>query len=230
LITDALLISAVIVVVRIPWVFATAYLPGALSPRLRTRDPYPPWQYVAVVAWAGMRGVDSLATALALPLVTSQGSPFPDRPLILFLTFCVIFATLVLQGLSLGPIIRWLKLKDDDLAEREEVIARLKLSQAGSARLEDLAREGSVAEPMLDLLRNNYAERIRRYSSEHDEVDVRESAGVDQQSTLYRRVRRKLLGAERMELIRLRNQGVIGEEVLRTVQHDLDLEESLLGE
>jgi Na+/H+ antiporter len=230
LITDALLISAVIVVARIPWVFATAYLPGALSPRLRTRDPYPPWQYVAVVAWAGMRGVDSLATALALPLVTSQGSPFPDRPLILFLTFCVIFATLVLQGLSLGPIIRWLKLKDDDLAEREEVIARLKLSQAGSARLEDLAREGSVAEPMLDLLRNNYAERIRRYSSEHDEVDVRESAGVDQQSTLYRRVRRKLLGAERMELIRLRNQGVIGEEVLRTVQHDLDLEESLLGE
>jgi Na+/H+ antiporter len=230
LIRDALLISVVIIVVRLPWVFATAYLPGALSPRLRARDPYPPWQYVAVVAWAGMRGVDSLATALALPLVTGQGSPFPDRALILFLTFCVIFATLVLQGLSLGPIIRWLRLKGDDLAEREEVVAHLKLSQAGSARLEDLAREGGIPERMLEVFRNDYAERIRRYSSEREEVDVRDSAGVDQQSTLYRRVRRKLLGAERLELIRLRDQGVIGEEVLRSVQRALDLEESLLAE
>src|SRR5882724_6777181 len=105
-------ISVAVIIIRILWVFPATYLPRLLSKSLRQRDPYPPWQYVAIVAWTGMRGVVSLAAALALPLTVEGGAPFPGRDLILFLTFCVIFATLVLQGLSLPFLIRWLGIKD----------------------------------------------------------------------------------------------------------------------
>jgi Na+/H+ antiporter len=230
LIAYALLISATIIVVRLVWVFPAAYLPRALSRRLRERDPYPPWQQVAVVGWAGMRGIDSLAAVLALPLVTSQESPFPDRDLILFLTFCAIFATLVLQGLSLAPLIRWLKLSEDGGPDQEEAKARLKSTRAGSARLEQLATEGQLPEEMLDDFRGHYAERIRRHSSALDGAKDGERERAEQQSDVYQRVQRELVAAERQELIRLRNQGVINDEVLRRVQRELDLEESLLGE
>lgn len=121
LVRSGVLISLTVVVTRIFWVFPATYLPRLLNRRLRERDPYPPPQNTAVVAWAGMRGVVSLAAALSLPLTTGLGEPFPERSLILFLTFCVILTTLVLQGLSLPPLIRLLGLKDDGQAEREEV-------------------------------------------------------------------------------------------------------------
>ena len=230
LILYALLISLTIIVVRIIWIFPAAYLPRILSRRLRERDPYPPWQEVALVGWAGMRGLDSLAAALALPMVTNQGSPFAARDLILFLTFCIIFATLVLQGLSLAPLIRWLKLKEDSGADREEVKARLKSTRAGRTRLEQLADEGWMPEEMLDDFRSHYADRIRRHSAVLDGTDARDRANIEKQSSVYERVRRELVAAERQEVIRLRNQDVISDEVLRTVQRELDLEESLLEE
>jgi len=225
-----LLISFTIIVVRIAWVFSIAYIPRALSRRLRERDPYPPWQQVAFVAWAGMRGVDSLAAALALPLLTNQGAGFPGRDLILFITFCIILVTLVLQGLSLAPLIRWLQLGEDSTAQQAEFKARLKTSRAGSARLEQLAREGWIPEPLLDDFRSHYSERIRRNSSALDGTDDRDGAIGEEESSAYQRVQRALLAAERQELIRLRNQDVINDEVLRTVERDLDLQESLLGE
>src|SRR6266567_1965340 len=109
----AVLISLAVIVIRILWVFPATYLPRLLFKRIRQRDPYPAWQHVAVVAWTGMRGVVSLAAALALPLTLGNGSAFPGRDLLLFLTFIVILATLVVQGLSLPPIIRWLGIEDD---------------------------------------------------------------------------------------------------------------------
>src|SRR6516165_3000192 len=114
------------IVVRIVWVFTSTYLLRLMSASLRKSDPYPVWQNVTIVAWTGMRGVVSLAAALAVPLTLENGSPFPGRDLILFLTFVVILATLVVQGLSLPPIIRWLKVEDDGLTDKEEREARLK--------------------------------------------------------------------------------------------------------
>lgn len=110
LVRSGVLVSLTVVLVRIVWVFPATYLPRLLDRRLRERDPYPAPGSVAVIAWAGMRGVVSLAAALSLPLTTEGGAPFPERSLILFLTFCVILTTLVLQGLSLPPLIRLLGL------------------------------------------------------------------------------------------------------------------------
>jgi Na+/H+ antiporter len=226
----ALLISLTIIVVRIVWVFPAVYVPQALSERLRERDPGLPWQGVAILAWAGMRGVDSLAAAMALPLMTAAGSPFPSRDLVLFLTFCIILVTLVLQGLSLGPLIRRLKLKDDDSEEMEEAQARLMSTRAGSARLEELAAEGWIPRWMLDDFRSHYATRTLHHSSALDGADDEDREAVERDAAAYKRVRRELLDAEREELIRLRDKGVISDDVFRTVQRDLDLQESLLKE
>ena len=113
------IVSATVILVRIPMVYATAYIPRWASRRIRERDPYPPWQWPAFVSWAGMRGAVSLAAALALPLTTDADAPFPGRDLIQFLAFCVIVATLVGQGLTMPLVIRLLGLETDTLSEKE---------------------------------------------------------------------------------------------------------------
>src|SRR5437764_11769744 len=103
--------------------FGATYLPRLLS-RTFARKNRAPWQHTALTAWTGMRGADSLAGALAIPFALPSGAPFPGRDLILLLTFCVIFATLVLQGLTLSPLVRWLRVVDDRITEQEERGAR----------------------------------------------------------------------------------------------------------
>jgi CPA1 family monovalent cation:H+ antiporter len=131
-------VSVVTIVIRFLWVFPATYLPRLLVPGLRERDPSPSWQSPAVIGFAGMRGVVSLAAALALPLEIDGGSAFPSRDLVLFLSFCVILATLVGQGLSLAPFIRWLGLANERLAEQEEKLARRETTLAALARLAEL--------------------------------------------------------------------------------------------
>src|SRR5262249_49416998 len=138
------------------------YLPRLLSKKLRARDPSPPWQVVAIVGWTGMRGVVSLAAALALPQETVQGAPFPARDLILFLTFVVILVTLVLQGSTLPWLIRAFALKDDRSAEQEERVARLKANEAALARLDELAQKEGVDHDILRRLRVEYEDRLRQ--------------------------------------------------------------------
>ncbi|MDB6148242.1 MAG: Na+/H+ antiporter [Spartobacteria bacterium] len=120
LIDDALLICATVVLSRIAWVVIGTYVPRLLSQRLRARDPIPPWQEVAIIAWAGMRGVVSLAAAFALPFTLNDGTPFAARSYILFFTFCVILTTLVGQGLTLPWLIRKLKVRDDGSTDEED--------------------------------------------------------------------------------------------------------------
>src|SRR5207249_6454637 len=116
----ATIISLAVILIRILWVFPASYLPRLLFKSIRERDPYPAWQHVTIVAWTGIRGVVSLAAALALPFTIQTGAPFPGRDLILFLTFVVILTTLVVQGLSLPFLIKWLGVTDDHAAEKEE--------------------------------------------------------------------------------------------------------------
>src|ERR1700736_2186039 len=138
LVWHGVLISCAAIAVRIAWVFASTNLVRLTSVRFRKIDPYPAWQNVAIVAWTGMRGVVSLAAALAVPLTLSNGSPFPGRDYILFITFSVILATLVLQGLSLPALIRRLGVVDDGLANVEERTARLKANEAALAYLAEV--------------------------------------------------------------------------------------------
>src|SRR5262249_12758252 len=122
------LTSAAVILIRPIWVFPATWLPRLLIKRVRERDPMPRWQHVSIVAWSGMRGVVSLAAALALP-ISLGGRPFPQRNLIIFLTFCTILSTLVLQGLSLPVLVRWLGIKEQS-DEKHERGVRLKLAQS----------------------------------------------------------------------------------------------------
>ena len=221
LIADALWVSLTVIIARIIWAFTATYLPAKLSRRLRELDPLPPPRSVGVLSWMGLRGGISLAAALAIPFTLPGGAPFPDRDLILFVTFGVILATLVGQGLSLPWLIRRLGVETDGKADREENMARLKAAESAAARLEQLAGEPWVPDSLAAYLRKFYAEQTERYCArggdQHD-GDREEFAAA------YSRLRRELVSAERETVIGLRDDGIISDPVLARVQHDLDLE------
>jgi Na+/H+ antiporter len=221
----ALFISVAVILIRILWVFPASYLPRLLFKSIRVRDPYPAWQHVAIVAWTGMRGVVSLAAALALPLTVSGGQPFPGRDLILFLTFCVILATLVLQGLSLPFLIRWLGIKDDRRREKEERHARLKANRAALARLNEVAERDTAKADALERLRIEYEDRIRQLESYEPESADGPSHLF---SSEYEALSYEALKTESQTILQLRNESVINDEVLRSIQHDIDLAEARL--
>lgn len=219
----AALISLTAIVVRFLWVFPAGYLPRFLSPSLRARDPYPSWRNVTVVAWIGMRGVVSLAAAFALPFTLSGGDPFPQRELILFLTFGVIVATLVLQGLSLPWLLRRLGVVDPKAQSREERKARLAAAQAAMARLDQLAAENSNHAEHLDRLRWRYDRRNRRLALD---TNAPESEQCELTSGAYERLRRDLLNSEREVIRKLRDEGAISDEVMLRIDRELDLEDT----
>ena len=225
LIWSAVFISLAVILVRITWVFPATYLPRLLSKHVRAHDPYPSWRHVAIVAWTGMRGVVSLAAAMALPLTRQDGSPFPDRDLIVFLSFVVILATLVAQGLSLPPLIRWLKIEDDDSREKEEREARLAANKAALARIGEIATGESTKTDAHKRLRIEYEDRIRQ-------LEATEPGHVKRHLRLfsneYEALSRDTLHVERRTILQLRNKQVINDEVLRRIQMDIDLAEARL--
>jgi CPA1 family monovalent cation:H+ antiporter len=177
------------------------------------------------MSWAGMRGVDSLAAALALPLVTRSGAPFPDRAMIVFLTFSVILATLVLQGLTLSPIIRWLRIVDDSSLEEEERQARLKANQAGLAKLAEVAKLRHVEEGLVGRLRAEYEDRIQQLAAPEPGTGPTK---LSLYSPEYEKLLREILGVERKTILQLRNERAINDQVLRRIQRDIDLAEARL--
>jgi CPA1 family monovalent cation:H+ antiporter len=218
----AVLVCGVVIVVRILFVFPLTYLRVTLDRALRARDPVPPWRDVTLVAWTGIRGAVSLAAALAIPLTTDQGAPFPHRDLIIFLTYSGILATLLLQGLSLPAVIRALGVQgaDDDACGEDR--ARLLAAQAALARLDELADEPWVRPETLRRMRGIYEYRTRRFEARMTDDD---DGDIEEGSIAYQRLRRKILEAERAEIIRLRNQGRINDDIMRRVERDLDLED-----
>src|SRR5262249_52196784 len=146
--------------VRICWVFPATYLPRWLSRRWRERGPASTWQQTVIVAWAGMRGVVSLAAAFALPLLIGNRQPFPGRSYILFLTFCVILTTLVFQGLTLPMLIRKLGVKDDGVINLEERKARLQANEAAVDYIEQKALQENFPEEVMVRVRAEYCDRI----------------------------------------------------------------------
>jgi CPA1 family monovalent cation:H+ antiporter len=174
---------------------------------------------VFVVSWAGLRGVVSLAAALALPHV--DGTDFPQRNLIIFITFVVILVTLVGQGLSLPWLTRVLGVTAVSGRGAEEATARARATEAGLARLAELEREYPDHEPLVRELRERYAHRAS-HQWEHQDAPRDE---VELELFEHRLIRRAVLDAERDAVIRLRDDGVVGDEALRVLERDLDLEE-----
>jgi CPA1 family monovalent cation:H+ antiporter len=209
--------------VRFLWLFVATYFPRLFSKTFRRKNPAP-WQQTALIAWTGMRGADSLAGALAIPFLLADGTPFPGRDLILLLTFCVIFGTLIAQGLTLKPLVRWLRIVDDHVTEKEERLARLRANEAALARIEDLGSSGQARPESVERLRSEYADRIRQLSKDasHEE-SLRRLYSKD-----FEQLAREALETERETVIGLRNQDTINDEVLRRIQHDIDLAEARL--
>jgi CPA1 family monovalent cation:H+ antiporter len=225
LVTYALAISLAAIVIRVLWVYPGAYLPRWLFRSIREREPHPPWQNVMIVAWTGMRGVVSLAAALAIPLTLADGSPFPGRDLILFLTCAVIVATLVVQGLTLPTLIRWLKVTDDGADDQEEHDARLRANQGALARLNELAQSSTLDPEVVQRIRVEYEDRIRQ-------LGISDSSDGHAPHRLfapdYEHLSREILGVERQIILQLRNEHVINDDVLRRIQRDIDLAEARL--
>jgi monovalent cation/hydrogen antiporter len=217
----ALAIAGTVILVRLAWMFPAAWLPRRLFRRIREHDPMPSWQQLVLVGWTGMRGAVSLAAALAIPLTTDAGQPFPGRDLILFLTFATILATLVLQGLSLPAVIRALELGSDGLEHKEETKARIHAADAALRRLDELTSEDWVRDDTAERLRGFYGFRRNRFAVRFDETD---DGALEQRSMNYQRLRRELLEAEREAVVELRQLGRISDDVMRRIERDIDLE------
>jgi len=219
LIGQGALVSAVVVAVRLGWGFSVPYLV-----RLFDRRPSQVMRRVGakerlLLGWSGMRGAVSLAAALALPL------DFPLRNLILFLTFSVILATLVVQGLTLPALIRRLRFEQDDAVEREELRARLAATHAAIDRLDQLAGADWTRDDTVERLHGLYEFRRRRLKARGGYL---EDDGTEDRSLAYQRLVRELLQAQREAIVRLRNQGAISNEVMHRIERELDLEDSRL--
>ncbi len=222
----AIAIWLTVLAARALWVYPAAKLPRLLVRRVRERDPMPQAATLSLVAWSGMRGGVSLAAALAIPLTTDAGEPFPARSLLLFLTFAVIFGTLVVQGLTLPAVIRLLDLEDDgEEAGRDEARARIHAASAALRRLEELAEEDWVREDTAERVRGGYGFRRDRFAAWLDGGD---DGSIEARSRDFQRLRRELLAAERNAVIELRRSGEISDEVARRVARDLDLEDARL--
>jgi Na+/H+ antiporter len=218
-------ISGVVIATRFVWIFGTTVVLRALDRRPAQRERRAPWRMRFLGAWCGMRGAVSLAAALAIPMTTDAGAPFPGREMVLFLTFCVILATLVAQGLSLPLVIRLLGIRDDGEEDREELRARLAAAKAALVRLDELADEEWTRPETVQRLREFYEYRKRRFGARSGRLA---DDGYEDQSLAYQRLVRELLVAQRRAVVRLRNQGVIDNEVMHRIERELDLEDSRL--
>ena len=227
LVEHAALIVLAVIVLRMLWVYPATYIPRWLFPAINRRDPTPPWPNLVFIGWTGMRGAVTIAAALLVPLSTDAGAPFPGRDEIVFFAFAVVLGTLVLQGLSLPLVIRVLGLEEDDSgAQEEEARARVRAADAALERLEELSPEVWVRDDTAERLRSLYRFRIDRFSERLSEDGA---TGVEHRSTKFRKLRRELLEAERHAIVAMRNTGEISDEVMRRIEHDLDLEDSRLG-
>jgi Na+/H+ antiporter len=215
----ALLVSLTVIVLRFAWVFIVMLGPKWVARRVWS------WGGAVFLSWSGMRGAVSLAAALALPLETDAGGAFPGRDLILFLTFAVILATLVGQGLTLPFVIRALRLEDDGNEDREDAKARIHAAESALVRLEELVSADWVREDTAERMRGLYRFRTTRFQARLDDGD---DGAIESRSLDYQRLRRELLDAERQALVDLRRSGAISNDVWLRVGRDLDLEDQRL--
>ncbi|AIS00466.1 Na+/H+ antiporter [Streptomyces glaucescens] len=222
----ALAVFLVVVAARFLWVYPATFLPRALSARIRKREDNPTWKGAFVISWAGMRGVVSLAIAFSIP-VTVDGEHFPGRNLILFLTFTTVIGTLVVQGLTLPPLIRLLRLpgRDPQAETLAEANAQAQASRAAEQRLDELLADerNALPQPLADRLRTVLE---RRRNAVWERLGQPNPITGETADDTYRRLAREMIGAEREVFVKLRDLRYIDDEMLRTLLRRLDLEEA----
>jgi Na+/H+ antiporter len=216
-----ILVSTVAIAVRFAWVYPVTHLPHMLGAYLRKQAPAPPKAEFIIMSWCGMRGIVSLAAALALPVTTQNEAPFPYRDLIVFLTFVVIAVTLVLQGLTLKPLIRRLKVGTDWSVQEEQQRARYAMVNAAILAIDDVARRESIPGELAERIRADFAEKLTLALPAADIV-------ASPHAAMIKRLRQAAVRAERHELIRIWRENQISDDVLHELEEMLDYEESHL--
>ena len=216
---SALAASGAVIATRLVWSHSIVFVVRTLDRRESQRARRGTWRSRSVVGWAGMRGSVSLAAALALP----QG--FPQRDLLVFLTFCVIFATLVLQGFQSALGDPAAGLREDGDEGQEELRARLSATKAALGRLNELREEPWTREDTIERLRGAYQYRKRRLAARAGAID---DDGYEDRSLAYQTIVREVLEAQRRQIIRLRDEGAISNEIMHRIEHELDLEDQRL--
>ncbi len=223
----AVVVFVVVVLARFVWVYPAAFLPRQMSERIRTREENPTWRGAMVTSWAGMRGVVSLAIAFSIPLTVHGGHAFPQRNLILFLTFTTVIGTLVLQGVTLPPLIRLLRFpsRDRQAETLAEANAQAQASLAAESRLEELLSDerNALPPPLAERLRSVLERRRNAVWERLGQVNPVTGESVDD---TYRRLSRDMISAERAVFVRLRDHRYIDDEMLRALLRRLDLEEA----
>ena len=217
---------AVVIATRFIWVYPAAWLPRWLIPSLARRDPVPPWRWLFFLGFVGVRGVVSLAAALAIPLFTASGAPFPDRDLILFVTFGVIVVTLIGQGLVLPALVRWLGLNEHAASERQreheaELTARAQALNVGHERLQQFVADGRISPEALAVLRARHEYRAGRLPGNAPDGGDAAALAAD--------IRMELIAAEREFIYKLLQDGAITDEARRRIERELDLEEASIA-
>jgi NhaP-type Na+/H+ or K+/H+ antiporter len=223
----AVAVFLVVVAARFVWVFPATFWPRLLFRRIREREDNPTWRGPVVTGWAAMRGVVSLAIAFSIPLTVHGGAPFPQRNLILFLTFTTVIGTLVVQGLTLAPLIRLLKFpaRDPQAETLAEANAQAQASRAAENRLDDLLSDerNELPPPLADRLRTVLERRRNAVWERLGQTNPITGESVDD---TYRRLSREMIGAEREVFVTLRDHRYIDDEMLRALLRRLDLEEA----
>ena len=222
LVVAVFVISAAVVGTRIVWLFPAAYVPRLLSKRLRARDPIPPWRALIVLGWAGLRGGDTLVMALAVPTQTASGAAFPARDIVVTVAFGVILLTLLVQGFTLRPMIKWFDLPRGDATDAEERRARLEAQQAAIKTLEEIGGQGHIPANALAQMQAAIAQRTQL-----DLDDTDHSAGHTGLTLedAIRDAEQQVRDASREALARLRDEEEIGDAAFSRVLSDLDLDE-----
>lgn len=225
----AVIVCAVVVVARFVWMYPATYIPRWLSPTIARVDPAPPWQWPFALAFTGIRGIVSLVAALAIPLETESGQPFPHRDLILILTFAVILVTLVGQGLLLPTVIRALGLANagrlEHEAERaEEFSARRKAIEAAMQRLELLRAERSLPADVVEPLRARHVDRLKLVGQKSNDDETSKQLTV-----IYEDIEQVLLATERDLINDLYRNGQLRDEPRRRIERELDLRDAYLA-
>lgn len=216
-------VSIAAVLARIIWVFPGTYLPRWLSKSIRIREPRPSIRNVSIVAWSGMRGIVSLAAALGLPLMVSETKAFPNRDLIIFLTFCVIFVTLVMQGMTLRKLIHWLGVKSDDQHIKDEERIRVQLAAHVIEHIEE-NYSLELSDIVLNQIKSKYEIRIQRIRKDESEHRM-----TPEQIDELHRIQNELISRERALILNLRKEGKVSDELVRKIEYELDLEEARLA-
>jgi len=218
-------VNAAVVLSRLAWVFSAAYLPRLLFPSIRKKDPAPSVKLLAALGWIGMRGIVTLAAALALPLVLPNGAPFPHRDLLIFLAYTVILTTLLLPSLTLPFLLPWLGIHADEEHLREETHARIEAVKSVLGAAETLQKQPGIHKPHLDALVERYQRRLQTLESNLS--DAAYSPLFDEDAKM-RRLLREVIRHERQTLVLERDSGHIHNDVFHQLFRELDLEEMRL--